>query len=277
MKLEDKVVLVTGGNSGIGRGIVRCAVAEGARVAICGRDRDKGADTLAEVRGNGGEGEFFAADLSIEAEARALVEAARARFGRLDVVVNNAGAGARRSGVEPADGPGTRLRKLLGANLEAAYFVSAYAMPALREAGGGAVVNISSTASLHGNWGSYGVAKAGIEALTRAQAVEGAPHGIRANAVSPGWIATETVTQGEAEQSWQNEASLLGRMGRPEEIARAVVFLASDEASFVTGATLVVDGGLTITDYPSLPWLEAAGAWKLFPGLLPATTEESGS
>ncbi|HEX9770124.1 MAG TPA: SDR family NAD(P)-dependent oxidoreductase [Kiloniellales bacterium] len=272
--MRDKVVLVTGGNSGIGRGIVRCAAGEGARVAIAGRDPEKGADTLEEIRQAGGEAAFFAGDLSREAEARDLVEQACARFGRLDVVVNNAGVGSRRCGVEPADGPGARLRKLMGPNLEAAYFVSAYAMPALKAAGGGAIVNISSTATFHGNWGTYGVAKAGVEALTRAQAAEGAPFGIRANAVSPGWIKTDATQESGARADWETTASLLGRMGVPEEIARAVIFLASDEASFVTGATLIVDGGLTVTDYPSLPFLEAVGAWKLFPGLLEAAGDE---
>ena len=162
----------------------------------------------------------------------------------------------------------------MGPNLEAAYYVSAYAMPALRAAGGGAIVNISSTATFHGNWGTYGVAKAAVEALTRAQAAEGARYGIRANAVSPGWIETDATQDSGAKADWEATASLLGRMGRPEEIARAVVFLASDEASFVTGATLVVDGGLTVTDYPSLPFLEAVGAWKLFPGLVDRAGED---
>jgi NAD(P)-dependent dehydrogenase (short-subunit alcohol dehydrogenase family) len=273
MRLKDKVVVVTGGNSGIGRGIVRCAAGEGARVAIAGRDPDKGAATSDEVRRAGGEAAFFAGDLSREADARALVERACELFGRLDVVVNNAGVGSRRCGVEAGDDPGVRLRKLMGPNLEAAYYVSAYAMPALKAAGGSAIVNISSTATFHGNWGSYGVAKAAIEALTRAQAAEGAPHGIRANAVSPGWIKTDATQDSGAKADWEQTASLLGRMGEPEEIARAVVFLASDEASFVTGATLVVDGGLTVTDYPSLPFLEAVGAWKLFPGLLQGAGE----
>jgi NAD(P)-dependent dehydrogenase (short-subunit alcohol dehydrogenase family) len=271
MRLKDKVVVVTGGNSGIGRGIAERAAQEGARIAIFGRDPDKGADTVAAIGGTGGEAAFFPGDLSDEAAVRSLIDDALARFGQLDVVVNNAGAGARRSGIAQEDGPGARLRKLLGPNLEAAYLVSAYAMPALCEAGGGAIVNISSTASLHGNWGTYGIAKAGVEALTRALAVEGAPHGIRANGVSPGWIKTGATEKSGTAEDWEQGASLLGRMGAPDEIARAVVFLASDEASFVTGATLVVDGGLTITDYPSLTWLDAVGAWKLFPG-----TVESG-
>lgn len=268
MRLKHKVALVTGGNSGIGLGIARCFLQEGAKVMISGRDAAKGDAAAAELRAAGGDVAFFPADLSIEAEAAMLVERAGAHFGRLDIVVNNAGLGSRRSGVTAADGPGARLRKNLGPNLDAAYFVAAYALPALRDAGGGAIVNISSTATLHGNWGLYGVAKAGIEALTRALATEGAPYRIRANAVSPGWIKTGATGAKVADAEWEKGASILGRMGVPEEIGKAVAFLASDDASFITGATLVVDGGLTITDYPSLPWLESVGAWKLFSGTL---------
>lgn len=267
MRMKGKVVLVTGGNSGIGRGIVREMGREGAATAIVGRDAAKGADACAEMNSIGVDAAFFRADISVEAEAAAMVEAVRQRFGRIDVVVNNAGFGARRARIAPGDPPGARFEHMIGANLKGAYYVAAYAMPALRDSGRGAIVNISSTATFHGNWGSYGVAKAGLEALTRAQAAEGAPYGIRANAVSPGWIKTE-VTEGTAAEDWEKQASLLGRMGTPAEIARAVLFLASDEASFITGQVLVVDGGLVVTDYPSLPFLEAAGAWKLFPGTL---------
>jgi NAD(P)-dependent dehydrogenase (short-subunit alcohol dehydrogenase family) len=264
MRLKGKVVLVTGGNSGIGRGIALRAAAEGARVAITGRDTAKGDRVLAELKAAGAESAFFVADLGDEDAARAMLGAVAARFQGLDVVVNNAGAGTRRADVLPEHGAGERLRRVMRPNLDAAYHVSAHALPLLRARGGGAIVNISSTASIHGTWGNYGIAKAAIEALTRSLAVQGAPFGIRANGVSPGWIATD-VTAGSPETD--RAASLLGRMGTPDEIARAVLFLASDEASYVTGQTLIVDGGLTITDYPSQPWLATVGTWKLFPDM----------
>ena len=264
MKFTDKIILVTGGNSGIGRGIALRAAAEGARVAITGRDPDKGAQVLGELAASGAQAMFVPADLGAEQDAASVIAAVVERFGGLHVVINNAGAGARRSVVRAEDGAGARLRTIMRANLDAAYHVAAHALPVLRAGGGGSIVNISSTAALHGTWGNYGIAKAAVEALTRALAVQGAPHGIRANGVSPGWIATD-VTRGHADVD--RNASLFGRMGTPDEIARAALFLASEDASFITGQTLIVDGGLVITDYPSAPWLEAAGTWKLFPPL----------
>ena len=270
MRFEGKVVLVTGGNSGIGRGIVHRFAREGARVAFAGRNADKGAAVEAEVAAMGGRAAFFACDLSDESQVRELT-AKLSDWGRLDVAVNNAGVGARRSGITPSDGPAARWDKMRGPNLDAAYFVAAHAMPLIRDSGGGAIVNISSTATLHGNWGLYCVAKAGVEALTRALAVEAAPFGIRVNCVSPGWIETDLDASenpaGTESGQWDLPPGVLDRMGTPAEIAAAVGFLASDEASFVTGQTLVVDGGLSILDYTSLRLLEKAGD-RLTTGML---------
>jgi NAD(P)-dependent dehydrogenase (short-subunit alcohol dehydrogenase family) len=268
MRFENRIVLITGGNSGIGRGIVLWFAAEGARVFFAGRDADKGRAVEAEAAAVGGSATFLRCDLASEEAVRHML----ADFERLDVVINNAGVGARRSGILPEDSPGLRWDKMRGPNLDAAYFVAAYAMPLLRAAGGGTIVNISSTASLHGNWGLYCVAKAGVEALTRALAAEGAAHGIRVNCVSPGWIATDLDASenpaGNAGGAWDVPPSLLGRMGTPAEIAATVGFLAGPESSFVTGQTLVADGGLSITDHTSLALLKKSGA-ALTTGMLP--------
>ena len=262
MRFAEDVVLVTGGNSGIGLGIVERFLTEGARVLFVGRNSEKGLKVQEEMRARGADATFLGCDLSVESAVQDLIVQVR-DFGRLDVVVNNAGVGARRSGIVDEDGPGVRWNKMRGPNLDAAYFVSSYALPLMQESGGGAIVNISSTASLHGNWGLYCVAKAAVEALTRSFAVEGAPLGIRANCVSPGWIATEsdatTPPSGNETGKWDVPPSVLNRMGSPAEIASAVAFLASEEASFITGQTLVVDGGLSILDYTSLRLLENSG------------------
>lgn len=254
MTMQEKVVLVTGGATGIGRGIALRFAREGARVVIAGRTPETGRAAERELRTLHDDARFHEVDLADEAAVAALMDWIDTTYGRLDTVINNAGVGARRSPVDPGDPPGVRWDKLRGPNLDAPFFVCAHAMPLLARTRG-AIVNISSTAAGHGNWGLYGVAKAGVEALTRSFAAEGGPRGVRVNAISPGWIATDLDTEqpasGSGDGEWALPPSLLGRVGTPEEIAAAALFLASDQASFITAQTLVVDGGLTATDYPS--------------------------
>src|ERR1700676_955733 len=166
MRLHRKIVLLTGGNSGIGRAIALRAAAEGARVAISGRDLAKAARVLAELQAAGAEAAFIAASLGEEAPAAGLVAAVAARFGGIDALVNNAGSSTRYSDIRAADGPGERLRKVMRINFDAAYHVAAHALPVLRARGGGSIVNISSTAAIHGTWGTYGIAKGAHKART---------------------------------------------------------------------------------------------------------------
>jgi NAD(P)-dependent dehydrogenase (short-subunit alcohol dehydrogenase family) len=268
-RLKGKRALITGGNSGIGRGIVRRFLNEGANVVFNGRDEAKGQDTLAEMRDLNANAAFHAADLSDVDQAKALVEFAVRHMGSLDIVVNNAGFGGFRSSIDKDDGPKKRWDHLRGGNLDSGYFVSSFAFPHLAESGKGAIVNTTSTATWHGNWGLYCMAKAGVEGMVRAMANEGADYKVRVNGVSPGWI--DTAVQDDAidarpgpTESWAGDVSLIdnGRMGTPREIASAALFLASDEASFITGQTLIVDGGLMTIDYPSREMLKENG-WKL--------------
>lgn len=262
-RFSGKNVLVTGGNSGIGLAIAQRFASEGASLTLIGRCPDKGAAAVKQIEALGADCVFLQADLCEETEIAQITR----QLNRLDVLVNNAGLGTRRTSISTDDTPGKRWARWRGANLDSAYLMTAYSLPLLRTSHG-AVVNISSTAAMHGNWGLYGVSKAGVEALTRSFAAEAAP--IRVNAVSPGWVATEAtaLASGSAEGTWDMPPSLLNRMGSAEEIAAAVAFLASDDASFITGQTLVVDGGLTVMDYPSQSLLTKVGN-GVFSGALP--------
>lgn len=269
MTWAGKTVVVTGGNSGIGRGIATRFLTEGASVVIIGRDGQKGAETVETLQGETGGGiTFHAFDLADEGAVKALAGQLIENHGTIDVLVNNAGVGGRRCNVEDSDSPGERWEKLRGPNMDSTYFMTAYLAKAMPDESG-AVVNISSTATLHGNWGLYCAAKAGVEGLTRSFAAELAPRQIRVNAVSPGWIDSGTITasyaSGSDDGDWAVPPSMLNRMGSIEEIASAVLFLASDQAGFVTGQTLIVDGGLSIMEYPSIPALNNIG-WKLRSG-----------
>ncbi|MGI9318249.1 MAG: SDR family NAD(P)-dependent oxidoreductase [bacterium] len=263
MRFKNKVALITGGNYGIGRAIAHQMVGDGASVAVVARNEQRGAKVKAEISESGGNGEFFKADLSSEEEVVSMIDSVIEHFGRLDIVVNNAGCGSQNCGIKASDPPGPRWANFRGANLDSTYFVSAHSLPHLAKYQDSTIVNISSTATLHGNWGLYGVAKSGVEALTRSFAAEAGPLGIRVNCISPGWVGTgeeaDLAAAGTEDGEWGLPPSLLNRMGTPDEIATTVAFLASKESSFITGQTIVVDGGLTIIDYPSIPTLDQVG------------------
>ena len=262
MDFADQVVVVTGGNSGIGRVIAGAFAAAGAVVWIAGRNVARGEIAVAEIQADGGRAYFSSCDLSDLQAVAAMVATMKDRSGKVDVLINNAGAGESRVGsfdAAEADLAAlkTRWEQMSGSNFASAFWVSSCVQPLM--ASGSSIVNITSTASQHGNYGLYGAMKAGLDGLTRSLAVDLAPQGIRVNAVSPGWIqtpATLTDPQSQAQAEWAVNASLLGRMGQASEISDAVMFLASEKASFITGETLVVDGGLSIIDPTAASWRE---------------------
>ena len=228
--LEGKAALVTGAAGGIGGAVARAFAEAGARVV--GVDREE-ADLVC--------------DLSRADEAERAVAAADERLGRLDVVFNGAGISGRRLGDGPVDTCTEEAwDSVLAANLKSVFLCSKFAIPALRRAGGGAVVNLSSVLGLVGSelfdTHAYAASKGAIVALTRAMAAAYARDGIRVNAICPGW--TETPLLEGLERTKLERQIPLGRLGQPDEIAGLVVYLASDAAAFITGSALRIDGGI---------------------------------
>lgn len=250
LHLNGKIALVTGGNSGIGRAISLAFAREGAELILVARDKAKGEDTRSMIAELGGKSEFHSVELSDPEAVKALMEDVDARHGHLHSLVNCAGGGEGKQNVPAGSGIVERWHGMSGGNFMSAYLVTEYAVPIMRRTGG-SIVNITSTASMHGNYWLYGAMKAGLEGLTKSMAGKYADLGIRANAIAPGWIRTEGNApdpDNTAAAEWEKTTSLFGRMGSTDEIAAATVFLASDRASFITGQTLFVDGGLTIVD-----------------------------
>ena len=263
MKFENKVTLVTGGNFGIGYGIAKKFAEEGSEIAIVARNEERAKNVIKDLENQGFVAKFFKTDVSKEEDVKKMIKEVLNVFGKLNIVVNNAGCGSQHCGVKPNDPPSLRWEVLRSANLDSNFFVSAHSLPYLAKNKDSAIVNISSTATFHGNWGLYGAAKTGVEGMTRSFAVEGSTYGIRVNCISPGWIETSpeqtAAAQGSDNGEWEMPPSLFERMGTTEEIANTAAFLASNEASFITGQTIVVDGGFTMIDYPSRNSLKSVG------------------
>jgi NAD(P)-dependent dehydrogenase (short-subunit alcohol dehydrogenase family) len=240
--LADKVAIITGGGSGIGRALAVALAREGAQVAICGRDRKKLDAVAAEI------GETclpVAADVSIAKQVELLVRMTLERFGRLTTVVNNAGlllAGTAESLRED------QWEQTFNVNVRGPWLLVRTALPHLRAAGGGSIINIGSVLSMLGarNRVAYAASKGAVLAMTRAMALDHAADKIRVNCICPGIVETEMVAAFNMDQAARQQRLAmhpLGRFGQPEDIAGLAVFLASDESSWITGSTYTVDGG----------------------------------
>jgi NAD(P)-dependent dehydrogenase (short-subunit alcohol dehydrogenase family) len=242
--LTGSTALVTGGNSGIGRAAALALAGRGAHVVLSGRDAERGEKTAADIRAEGGTAHFVAADLSGQASARQLARrAAEMGGGHVDILVNNAG------GIYPV-GPTHETTeadfyRVFTLNVKAPFFLVAELAPAMAARGHGVIVNVTSMVAELGmaQTGLYGGSKAALVLLTKSWAAEYGPDGVRVNAVSPGPIRTEGAAGLVALLDQLAAAAPSGRPGTPEEIASAIAYLASDEASFVQGALLPVDGG----------------------------------
>jgi len=257
-RIDGRTAVVTGSGNGIGRAIASALAAAGANVVVSDVLAEDGQRTVDEITAAGGSAVFVAADVAVADQAAALIAAAVDRFGGLDLLVNNAGTGGaqlRLHEVEPED-----FDRVIGVNLRGTFLCTKYAIPHFLAAGDGRIVNIASTYGLIGapKAPAYCASKGAIVNLTRQLAVDYGPDGIRVNAVCPGYIDTGLGRRGPTLSEEQFAAATaireraaarqpLGRQAQPAEVAAAVLFLVSDEASFMTGAIVPVDGGCTTT------------------------------
>lgn len=244
--LKDKVALITGGSSGIGRAVALAWAREGAKVVVTDVDRGGGEETVGQVRTAGGEAIFIAADVGKPEECEALVRGAVEKFGRLDIACNNAGIGGPQA--PTADYPLDGWAQVIGINLSGVFYGMKYQLPAMLKNGGGAIINMASILGAVGFAGApaYAAAKHGVVGLTQTAALEYSAQGVRINAVGPGFIHTPMISALEDNKAVNDmlvAAHPIGRLGRAEEVAELVLWLSSDKASFVTGAYYPVDGG----------------------------------
>jgi NAD(P)-dependent dehydrogenase (short-subunit alcohol dehydrogenase family) len=252
MLFQDRVVLVTGGAQGIGRAIAACFVSEGARVMLADINVGRAEQTAAELRTSGARAVAYGIDLEQVAEISGLVNHTVRELGRLDVLVNNAGVEFGESFFEATQ---ATWDKHLNVNLRAMFFTTQAAARWMKDHDGGAVVNIASVqgAIFSPRYIPYTVSKSGVRGLTSVLAVALAPHRIRVNAVAPGWCNTAMNKVATDPTLVQERLKLipLRRVGEPDEMAEAVMFLASSRANYVTGQTLTIDGGWTLGAPPS--------------------------
>jgi NAD(P)-dependent dehydrogenase (short-subunit alcohol dehydrogenase family) len=249
MRLTGKVALITGGTSGIGSATASRFAAEGAAVAITGRNVARGEQVVEEITAKGGVALFIRADVRSAADCRQAVEQTLQRFGKIDVLFNNAGVFHPKTVPDCSE---EEWDETIDSSLKGAFLMSKYVLPSMIERRSGSIIHTSSGWGIQGGdkAAAYCAAKGGLIVMARAMAIDHGPQGIRVNCVCPGDVMTPMLPDDAAKRgmAWDDYAAgaanrPLGRIGTAEEIADAVLYLASDEASFVTGTALVVDGG----------------------------------
>ncbi len=248
MRLEGKVALISGGARGQGAAEAKLFAGEGAKVVFGDILDDLGKQVEAEIHEAGGEALYIHLDVTNAADWASAVEAAVSRYGRLDVLVNNAGITIRKNVEDTTEEDWDRIMAI---NAKGVFLGTKQAIPAMRESGGGSIVNISSTAGLVGSpysGASYAATKGAVRLFTKATAIQYAKEGIRCNSVHPGLLETPMTQDMLADAAHREERTQripLGRVGTAADVAYGVLYLASDEASFITGSELVIDGGAT--------------------------------
>jgi NAD(P)-dependent dehydrogenase (short-subunit alcohol dehydrogenase family) len=252
MRLTDKVAIITGAGSGMGRVAAQMFALEGAKVVVVDFDEAAGRETASSVTESGGEASFARADVSDEADARAMVDHAVERYGRVDVLYNNAGVMPEQDhSVIDTDVP--TWDRVMAINVRGVFLACKYAIPRMIEQGSGSVINISSFVALLGcsvPQDAYTASKGAVLSLTRSLAVQFAPQGVRSNAICPGPIETpmlmEWLLKDEEASKVRLARNPTGRFGKPEEIVNVAIYLASDESRWTNGAHFVIDGGISV-------------------------------
>lgn len=251
MRLEGKVAIVTGATAGMGRAAAELFAREGASVVLCGRRESLGQEIVDLIKERGGEATFVTANVADADDVKRVINTAVSTYGKLDVLFNNAGINEHASG-DPDKEPEEAWDRIIDVNLKGTFLGIKYAVPEMRKAGGGSIINNSSVNDVQADMvsmSSYHASKGGVTALTKKAAVQYAADNIRVNAVNPGPIATEMV-----DITWdmltdpdiiaeRKTKQPLNRMGHPMDVAYAALYFACDESAFVTGATLLIDGG----------------------------------
>lgn len=252
MRLADKVAIITGAGGGMGRVAAEMFAREGARVVVAEYSEAAGNETVERIQAAGGQATFVRADVSKEADARAMVDHALATYGRLDCLYNNAGV-MPEADHSVIDTDVDTWDKVMAVNVRGVYLGCKYAIPAMEAAGGGSIINIASFVAILGctvPQDAYTASKGAVLSLTRSLAVQFGPKGIRTNAICPGPVETpllmDWLVKDEEAKRIRLARNPSGRFGKPEEIVHMAVYLASDESRWTNGAQLVVDGGITV-------------------------------